>query len=114
MSRATSDPAGLAIGCQYENQERNLAAYIDEEAELIRYTLVVMPAEFVDHGTYTTATMTLGDVPLYTHTALIKGKRRSSKRDFEATGMLQKALRRWLYENRGGSPCLHLSPPPSA
>ena len=71
----------------------------DPDAELIRYTLVVMPAKFVDHGTYTTVTMTFGDVPLYTHTVLVKGKRCTSKRNFEATGMLQKALRRWLYEN---------------
>lgn len=103
MAHSTDNTLGLTIGCQYENPERNLVGYIDvdcdKEAELIRYTLVVMPAKFVDRGTYTTVTITSGDLPLYTHTVLIKGKRATSKRNFEATGMLQKALRRWLYEN---------------
>lgn len=103
MQHTTDNTLGLAIGCQYQNPERKLVAYIDvdcdPDAELTRYTLVVMPAEFVDHGTYTAVTMAFGDVPLYTHTVLVKGKRCTSKRNFEATGMLQKALRRWLYEN---------------
>lgn len=103
MQYTTDNTLGLKIGCQYQNQERELVAYIDVEcdpdAELIRYTLVVMPAEFVDHATYTTVTITFGDLPLYTHTVLQKGKRCSAKRNFEAEGMLQKALRHWLYDN---------------
>ena len=103
MARSTDNTPGLAIGCQYENPERNLVAFIDvdcdPDAKLIRYELVVMPAEFVDHGTYTTVTMTYGDVPLYTHTYLVVGKRCTAQRNFEAERELQTALRRWLYEH---------------
>lgn len=103
MARSTDNTLGLKIGCQYQNQERKLVAYIDvdcdTDAELIRYTLVVMPAEFVDHGTYTAVTITFGDLPLYTYTVLQKGKRCTAKRNFEAEGVLQSALRRWLYDN---------------
>lgn len=103
MQYTTDNTLGLKIGCQYQNPGRKLVAYIDvdcdTDAELIRYTLVVMPAEFVDRGTYTTVTITSGDLPLYTYTVLQKGKRCSAKRNFEAEGMLQKDLRRWLYDN---------------
>ena len=103
MKYTTDNTMGLKIGCQYQNKERELVAFIDvdcdPDAKLIRYELVVMPAEFVDHGTYTTVTMTYGDVPLYTHTYLVVGKRCTAQRNFEAERELQTALRRWLYEH---------------
>lgn len=103
MNHTTDNTLGLKIGCQYQNKERSLVAFIDvdcdPDAKLIRYELVVMPAEFVDHGTYTTVTMTYGDVPLYTHTYLVVGKRCTAQRNFEAERELQTALRRWLYEH---------------
>lgn len=100
MSRSTTRLDNLAIGVQYEDRERGLIAYIDctpmQPKEVIRYRLIAMPAEFVDHGDYYVARVEMCAAPLYKNMVLIDGLRPSVKRNAIATAQLRQEFSEWL------------------
>lgn len=100
MARSTTRLDNLAIGVQYEDRERGLIAYIDctpmQPKEVIRYRLVVMPAEFVDRGEYYIVRVEMCATPLYKDMVLIPGLRPSVKRNAVATAELRAHLSEWL------------------
>lgn len=100
MARSTTRLDNLAIGCQYEDREHGLIAYIDctpmQPKEVIRYRLIAMPAEFVDHGDYYVARVEMCATPLYKNMVLIDGLRPSVKRNATATAQLRQEFSEWL------------------
>ena len=100
MSRSTTRISNLAIGCQYEDRERGLIAYIEctpmQPKEVIRYRLVVKRAEFVDRGDYYSVKVDIHSMPLYTDAVFIDGIRPTVKRNEQATTILRQSLSEWL------------------
>lgn len=100
MARSTTRLDNLAIGCQYEDREHGLIAYIDctpmQPKEVIRYRLIAMPAEFVDHGEYYSYKVDVHSLPLYKNMVLIDGIRPSVKRNAIATAQLRQEFSEWL------------------
>ena len=105
MSRSTTRLSDLAIGCQYEDCERGLIAYINctpmQPKEVIRYRLVVMRAEFIDCGDYYGIMIDVNSLPLFTDEVLIDGLRPSVKRNAIATNQLRQEFSEWLESYNG-------------
>lgn len=105
MSRSTTRLSNLAIGCQYEDRERGLIAYIDctpmQPNEVIRYRLIAMPAEFVDRGDYYSVKVDMHSMPIYANMVLIDGLRPSVKRNAIATDLLRQEFSEWLESYNG-------------
>ena len=100
MSRSTTNPNNLAIGCQYEDLERNFIAYIEvtplQLDEVIRYRLVVKEATFEDRGTYYSVKVDCHSKPIYVYPVLIGGLRPTAKRNATATDELRHVLCEFL------------------
>lgn len=100
MSRSTNNINNLAIGCQYEDREHGLIAYIEctplQPREVIRYRLIVKEADFIDRGDYYSVRVDLHSLPLFTDAVFIDGIRPSVKRNAAATEQLRQSLREWL------------------
>lgn len=105
MARSTTRLDNLAIGCQYEDREHGLIAYIDctpmQPKEVIRYRLIAMPAEFIDRGDYYVARVEMCATPLYKNMVLIDGLRPSVKRNAIATAQLRQEFSEWLESYNG-------------
>ena len=106
MSRSTTRLSNLAIGCQYEDRERGLIAYIDctsvRPKKVIRYRLVVKRAEFIDCGDYHYGIkIDVNSLPLFTDEVLIDGLRPSVKRNAIATVQLRQEFSEWLESYNG-------------
>ena len=100
MSSSTTRLSNLAIGCQYEDRERGLIAYIEctplQPKEVIRYRLVVKRAEFIDHDGYYNVKVDIHSMPLYTDAVFINGIRPTVNRNAQATEILRQSLSEWL------------------
>ena len=105
MFHSTTRLSNLAIGCQYEDRERGLIAYIDctpmQPKEVIRYRLVVKRAEFIDSGDNYIVRVDFNSLPLFTDEFLIDGIRPSVKRNSIATDQLRQEFSEWLESYNG-------------
>lgn len=105
MSRSTTRLSNLAIGCQYEDRERGLIAYIEctpmQPKEVIRYRLVAKRAEFVDRGDYYSVKVDINSTPLYTDAVFINGIRPTVNRNAQATDILRQEFSEWLVSYNG-------------
>ena len=105
MSRSTTRLSNLAIGCQYEDRERGLIAYIDcmsmQPKEVIRYRLVAKSAEFIDRGDYYSVKVDVNSLPIFTDEVFIDGLRPSVKRNAIATDQLRQEFSEWLESYNG-------------
>lgn len=105
MSRSTTRLSKLAIGCQYEDRERGLIAYIDctplQPKEVIRYRLVAKRAEFIDRGDYYSVKVDVNSLPIFTDEVFIDGLRPSVKRNAIATDQLRQEFSEWMESYNG-------------
>ena len=105
MFRSTTSLSNLAIGCQYEDRERGLIAYIDctpmQPKEVIRYRLVVKRAEFINSGDNYIVRVDFNSLPLFTDEFFIDGLRPSVNRNAIATDQLRQEFSEWLESYNG-------------